>query len=523
MKNNTKNRVRKPITAVLFAMVMIGSVLAVLASASISPDTVEAELSPCESINIAKTVIPEIPLRADVVFAFDLTGSMSGTIATAKAKSGVIMTKLETDYPDVDFNYAVMSYMDYPHTYSSCGYNNRVYGSSSSGDYAYSLDQSLTSNQAAVTTAINGLTLGWGADGPQDYTRIMYESYAELIGETNPTYGPVGWRPGAKRILVNFGDNVPHDCNLNEGVPGKTGIWTTGADPGRDEIILNADDLDLQTVLAAMSANGVILLECHTTTLRKEYWEYWTGITGGGVHITTSSTLVDDVVAAVTAGLTVPKVYDLHLEASSGFESWVSSVPVKYDEVDPGATVTFTETIHVPIETECGEYTFTVSAMDNKGVSYGDQTVTIDVPCQIPVFVDIKPGSCPNPLNLKSKGVLPVAILGTEDFDVTTIDPNTILLTREGIEEGVAPIRWSYEDVATPFEGELCDCYDEGEDGYLDLTLKFDTQELVETLGLSDEAGNTIRLTLTGNLKEEEGGTPIEGEDCIWVLKTGKK
>ena len=142
----------------------------------------------------------------------------------------------------------------------------------------------------------------------------------------------------------------------------------------------------------------------------------------------------------------------------------------------------------------------------------------------IEVDVDIKPGSCPNPLNLKSKGVLPVAVLGTDDFDVTTIDPETILLNRscDGC-VGVEPIRWDYEDVATPFEGALCDCHDLNGDGYLDLTLKFDTQELVETLELSDEAGNTIRLTLTGNLKEEEGGTAIEGADCIWVLETGKK
>jgi hypothetical protein len=48
---------------------------------------------------------------------------------------------------------------------------------------------------------------------------------------------------------------------------------------------------------------------------------------------------------------------------------------------------------------------------------------------EIPVFVDIKPASWPNPFQLKSKGVLPVAICGTEDFDVTTIDPETIRLT----------------------------------------------------------------------------------------------
>jgi len=42
---------------------------------------------------------------------------------------------------------------------------------------------------------------------------------------------------------------------------------------------------------------------------------------------------------------------------------------------------------------------------------------------QSSVFFDIKPGSCPNPINRNKKGVLPVAICGTEDFDVTTIDP----------------------------------------------------------------------------------------------------
>jgi hypothetical protein len=141
-------------------------------------------------------------------------------------------------------------------------------------------------------------------------------------------------------------------------------------------------------------------------------------------------------------------------------------------------------------------------------------------PPVISVYVDIKPGSCPNPLNKKSKGVLPVAVLGTEDFDVTAIDPETILLNRscEGC-EGVAPIRWSYEDVATPFEGELCDCHELEGDGILDLTLKFDTQELVEKLDLCPLDGQTIPLTITGNLKSD---TPIEGEDCIWVLKPGK-
>ncbi len=100
-----------------------------------------------------------------------------------------------------------------------------------------------------------------------------------------------------------------------------------------------------------------------------------------------------------------------------------------------------------------------------------------------PVAVDIKPGSCPNPFNTESKGILPVALLGTEGFDPTDIDLTTVLLTRNVCGDGVAPIRWSVEDVATPFEGELCDCNDLNGDGYLDLTLKFKAQDVLATLG----------------------------------------
>ena len=36
--------------------------------------------------------------------------------------------------------------------------------------------------------------------------------------------------------------------------------------------------------------------------------------------------------------------------------------------------------------------------------------------------IDIHPGSYPNPINIKSNGVVPVAILGSATFDVTTVD-----------------------------------------------------------------------------------------------------
>ena len=135
------------------------------------------------------------------------------------------------------------------------------------------------------------------------------------------------------------------------------------------------------------------------------------------------------------------------------------------------------------------------------------------------VPMDIKPGSCPNPLNVKSKGVLPVAVLGTADFDVTTIDVSSILLSRDGNGGGVAPIRWSYEDVATPFEGELCGCHELGPDGFMDLTLKFQTQDVVGAIGAVNDDEEVV-LVLTGQLLDE---TPFDGADCIKILDKGGK
>ena len=147
------------------------------------------------------------------------------------------------------------------------------------------------------------------------------------------------------------------------------------------------------------------------------------------------------------------------------------------------------------------------------------------------VAMDIKPQSCPNPLNVKNQGVLPVAILGTADFDASEVDPTTVELV------GVQPIRWNLEDVATPFvlsTGglELClNCTEEGADGFFDLILKFEAQEVLGalsfgTMALVDESEIILSndrvclvITLTGNLHD---GTPIWGKDTVLIIEKKK-
>lgn len=141
----------------------------------------------------------------------------------------------------------------------------------------------------------------------------------------------------------------------------------------------------------------------------------------------------------------------------------------------------------------------------------------------LPVYIDIKPGSCPNPINLKEKGVVSVAVLGSDDFNVTDIDPSSVSIGRAGVDDAVAPtIRWSLEDVATPFSEEPCACHELKGDGVLDLVLKFEAQSLAGALELNNVIGAEIPLTLKGKLNEAKGGEQFKGQDCVRIIKNKK-
>jgi hypothetical protein len=144
------------------------------------------------------------------------------------------------------------------------------------------------------------------------------------------------------------------------------------------------------------------------------------------------------------------------------------------------------------------------------GTIFDDLTVQISpVPEPTIIPIDIKPKSCPNPLNVKSIGVLPVAILGTVDFDVRDIDIATLEIN------GVTPIKTAFEDITTPSALELCDCEALYGDTYEDLVLYFNTQDIVETLE-DPQDGEQIQLTLKAMLND---GTEVEGTDCV-LIKT---
>ncbi len=126
----------------------------------------------------------------------------------------------------------------------------------------------------------------------------------------------------------------------------------------------------------------------------------------------------------------------------------------------------------------------------------------------ISVSLDIRPSNCPNPVS-NNRGLLPGALLGAEDFDVYEIDVASLRL------EGVPAIQPAYEDVAGPFAGDPCGCAVTRPDCFLDLTINFVTQQVVDAIG---SAYGVHELKLTGALLD---GTPIEGRDCVVFVGGG--
>ena len=113
-------------------------------------------------------------------------------------------------------------------------------------------------------------------------------------------------------------------------------------------------------------------------------------------------------------------------------------------------------------------------------------TVVLVVP------IDIKPGSDPNSINLKSKDVIPVAILTTPTFDATTVDPLSVRFGPGGASE--AHNRGHIEDVDS--------------DGDIDLVLHF----AVSQTGI---ASSDTQACLTGMTSS---GLNIIGCDAIRIV-----
>jgi len=172
-----------------------------------------------------------------------------------------------------------------------------------------------------------------------------------------------------------------------------------------------------------------------------------------------------------------------------------------------------------PLADATGGQLFNLASFQQDATPVIEAVLAACVEAAVPVNIDIKPSSCPNPFKLSKKGVIPVAILGSEDFDVTRIKPETVKL-----EGDCGALRWSIEDVATPYEDGFSEPPSENEcttleaDGWSDLTVKFDSQCVAQTQGAISE--NEVRLwTITGTyVNDNSDDVDFEAKDVVRVM-----
>ena len=170
-------------------------------------------------------------------------------------------------------------------------------------------------------------------------------------------------------------------------------------------------------------------------------------------------------------------------------------VPGGVSTIDPGDSFHFVG--HYQADVGETDRIFTLALAD--GSLVGDPLLPVGsnenflefdpAPEPIEVVIDIKPGSFPNSVNPGNKGVVPVAVLTTPEFDAATVDPAT---ARFG--PAAAPIAHAH--------GHLEDV--DG-DGDVDLMLHFRT-------ALTGIACGDTEAVLTA---ETFGGDPVFGSDSV--------
>jgi hypothetical protein len=125
-------------------------------------------------------------------------------------------------------------------------------------------------------------------------------------------------------------------------------------------------------------------------------------------------------------------------------------------------------------------------------VSFHDIVIATPI---VGVAIDIKPGSFPNSINPRSRGVIPVAVLSSSTFSAPeSVDTTSLTFGRTGNENSLAFCDAGSEDVNT--------------DGFLDLVCHFNTQQT------GFQSGNTA-----GVLKGKTvGDIAIIGTDSVRIV-----
>lgn len=434
---------------------------------SLKPEVLEATLFTGQTLREPKEAEIYLPPKADIMFHFDVSGSMGGEINTVKTNAGNILNTILAEIPLTQFG-VTSGCDDVP------------------GSYVYRLDQPLTTSVSGFQSGLSAVNIVGGAY--EDYGYQLWQQ----VHDVN-----IGWRgQGVQKIVIAFLDE-----------------YIYAGHPYQDKTVQEAiDELKANDVVLIVVFSGYpayfndwndMALQTGGRAFQTDEW----GVPPGGDDI---ATWILNNIIEVLANINEAKLSVV----TPGFEYWMTACDppsyLNFNSNELEEPLDFTIDLTAPMKT--GLYEFEVGLIVDE-VCFARQAVTINV---INAFMDVKPGSCPNPLNRNDKGVIPIAILGTADVDVSMIDPATINIG------GVPPLKWSLEDVATPYDPgpdgftDRMQCTTEGPDAMMDLVLHFSVPEIA-ALFAGAKKGDVVVLELEGQIQED--GPTFRAYDVMFIVK----
>jgi hypothetical protein len=238
----------------------------------------------------------DTPAHTDVMFLFDTSGSMESVLSEAKSEIVGVINHINATLPDA--HYGVAEVRDFPFSEEEAGGTEKP----------WKLDQALTADTNAVKSAIEPLFAFNGGDLPESYGRALWET------DTNPN---VGWRDDARHVIVLIADNVPHDHELDEGIPeadwAVSPPWDTGEErPGTWAIPgtqwTSSTNLDFQSTMTQLGLDGKPLeaVDFSGPNGYLPYWEHWAALSGGHALGGAAGNLANSLTTLIETGATTP-------------------------------------------------------------------------------------------------------------------------------------------------------------------------------------------------------------------------
>lgn len=205
----------------LLTLFAVGQLPAAYA-ANITPNTINVDLVVDQTVNIERTLTLDSTGPAanlvDVIFLADNTGSMGGVINTVRSNAHQILDAISGGDPrfaGIDVQFGVASYNGDPREFGGTPQARAL--------NAYRLHQAITQSRTAVNTALSKWVASGGGDAPEANFFALHQvatSGGVTDGKGSSDSGlstgyNTGWRPGAARVVVWFGDITSHTTTVD--------------------------------------------------------------------------------------------------------------------------------------------------------------------------------------------------------------------------------------------------------------------------------------------------------------------